>query len=76
MLEKVIDILANQLRIDASTITAETDIVGDLNADSLDIVEVIMTIEQQYGVSIPDEDVATIKTVGELSTYIEKHCKK
>jgi acyl carrier protein len=76
MLEKVIEILANQLRVEANTITAETDIVGDLNADSLDVVEVIMTIEQQYGVSIPDEDVATIKTVGDLATYIEKHCKK
>lgn len=71
MLDKVREMLAKQLKIDINTITAETDIIKDLNADSLDIVELLMTIEQDLGIVVPDEDVQSFKTVGDVAKYLE-----
>ena len=71
MLDKVREMLAKQLKIDVSAITADTDIVKDLNADSLDIVELLMTIEQDLGIVVPDEDVQSFKTVGDVAKYLE-----
>lgn len=71
MLDKVREILAKQLRVDINTITADTDIIKDLNADSLDIVELLMSIEQDLGVVVPDEDVQNFRTVGDVATYLE-----
>ncbi len=73
MLEAVKDILAKQLRVDVDSISDDTDIVEDLGADSLDVVEMLMTIEQEYGVVVPDEAIMTFKTVGDVARYIENN---
>ena len=73
MLEAVKDILAKQLRVDVDSISDDTDIVDDLGADSLDVVEMLMTIEQEYGVVAPDEAIMTFKTVGDVARYIENN---
>ena len=71
--EKVADILAKQLSTDKTKITMETNILTDLGADSLDLVEVLMSLEDEFGISIPDEAVEEIKTVGDIVNYIEKN---
>ncbi len=69
--EKVKQILSEQLSIDESEITLDADIAEDLGADSLDVVDLIMTIEDEYGIEISDEDVESVKTVGDFVKYIE-----
>ncbi len=71
MLESVKEILSKQLRVDIDTIDDDTNIVDDLGADSLDVVEMLMTIEQEYGVVVPDEVITTFKTVGDVARYID-----
>lgn len=71
MLDKVRELLAKQLRVDINTITADTEIIKDLNADSLDIVELLMSIEQDLGIVVPDEDVQSFRTVGDVAKYLE-----
>ncbi len=66
MLEKVINIIANQLDVDPSTITADTRLVEDLKADSLDIVELVMDMEQEFDIEIPDEELLNIHTIGDI----------
>lgn len=73
MLEAVKEILVKQLRVDVDSISDDTDIVDDLGADSLDVVEMLMTIEQEYGVVVPDEAIMTFKTVGDVAKYIENN---
>lgn len=73
--EKVVEILAKQLSADKSKIKAETNILTDLGADSLDLVEVLMSLEDEFGVSIPDEAIPNIKTVGDLVKYIDSNKK-
>jgi acyl carrier protein len=69
--EKIRDVLAEQLEIEPGTITRETDLMNDLGADSLDLVELIMTLEEEYGVSATDESVYEHRTVGQIADYIE-----
>lgn len=73
MLEAVKEILSNQLRLDADEIDQNTDILNDLGADSLDIVEMLMTIEQEYGIVVPDDVITTFKTVGDVAKYLENN---
>ena len=73
MLEAIKDVLSKQLRVDINSITEDTRIVDDLGADSLDVVEMLMTIEQDYGVIVPDDVIATFKTVGDVARYIENN---
>ena len=73
--EKIRDALATQFEIDAEEITRDTDIMNDLGADSLDLVELIMTLEDEYGVSVTDESVYEHKTVGEIADFIESLIK-
>ncbi|MBQ6465997.1 MAG: acyl carrier protein [Oscillospiraceae bacterium] len=70
--EKVRDALAAQFEIDPEKITPETNLVDDLGADSLDVVELIMNIEDEFGVSISDEDAANLYTVSRIVEYLEK----
>ena len=70
--EKLKEMIAAQLRIDPSEITDETDVVDDLGADSLDVVEILMTIEEEFGVTIPDDDVASLRKLSALTPYIEE----
>ena len=69
--EKLRQIIANQLRIETDSVEDTTDIVEDLGADSLDIVEILMVIEEQFGVSIPDDEVTGLKNIGDIQAYIE-----
>ena len=73
MLENIRDILSKQLRIERETINMETDIAADLGADSLDVVDLLMSIEDEFDIEVPDEDVENIKTVGNLVSYIEQN---
>ena len=71
MFEQVAKILAEQLGIAQSKITAESDIVKDLGADSLDVVELLMTLEDNTGKTIPEDKVTNLKTVGDVVTMLE-----
>ncbi|MBR4158107.1 MAG: acyl carrier protein [Oscillospiraceae bacterium] len=71
MFEKVRDILAEQLEINPDTITMETNIMEDLGADSLDVVELIMALESEFGIMINDETAATLVTVSEIVKFLE-----
>ena len=71
ILEKIQNILAQQFEVSADSISADTNIVDDLGAESLDVVELIMSVEDEFGFSIPDEDAAELVTVGKLAEYIE-----
>ena len=73
VLEKVIAILADQFDAEEDSLTPETSIVDDLGADSMDVVDLLMTIEDQFEIEIPDSEVENIKTVGDLVNYIEEH---
>lgn len=69
--EKVRDLIADQLRIDNNDITLDSVIVDDLGADSLDVVDLIMSFEDEFSLEIPDEALESIKTVGDIVKYIE-----
>lgn len=71
ILEKIQQILAQQFEVSAGSISADTNIVDDLGADSLDVVELIMSVEDEFGLSIPDEDATELVTVGKIVEYIE-----
>lgn len=71
MLERVKYIIAKQLDIDESAITPETDIEDDLGADSLDAVELIVAFEEEFGISVPDDDILALRTVGDIMEYLE-----
>ena len=71
MLEKVKVLLAKQLEINVEDITDDMNIIEDLGADSLQIVEMLMTIEEKFNIIVPDEDVAELKTVKSVAAYIE-----
>ncbi len=73
MFEKICTLLAEKFDADASTLTVETSIKDDLNADSLDIVELMMDLEEECGVTIPDEDAVKLSTIGDIVKYIEEH---
>ena len=71
MYEKVQAILARQLRVDPAQVTLDAQIKKDLGADSLDILQLLMRIEDQYGIVIPDKALATFNTVGDVVKYLE-----
>lgn len=73
VLEKVKSILAEQFDVEEDKITADTDLQEDLGADSLDVVDLLMSIEDEFDVEVPDEEIENIKTVGALVSYIEAH---
>lgn len=75
VLEKVKAILAEQFDVEKDKITAETDLQEDLGADSLDVVDLLMSIEDEFEVEVPDEEIENIKTVGALVSYIEANSK-
>ena len=70
---KVIDIICEQMGVNKSEITKETSFINDLNADSLDTVELVMEFEDEFDLSIPDEEAEKIQTVGQAIGHIEKH---
>lgn len=70
--EKVKEILCEQLDVEEEKVTLESSIVDDLGADSLDVVDLVMSLEEEFDVEIPDEDVENMKTVGDIVKYVEK----
>ncbi len=76
VVDKVKELLASQLDMDMDKISADTDIINDLGADSLDVVEMIMMLEEEFGLVITDESIYGYKTVGEIASFIEAELKK
>ncbi|MEX2216081.1 MAG: acyl carrier protein [Phycisphaeraceae bacterium] len=74
--EKVIGIVAEQMGVDKGEINRETHFVNDLNADSLDTVELVMEFEDEFETSIPDEDAEKIQTVGQAIDFIKEHLNR
>ena len=70
--ERICEIIAKQLDIDPKTITMESNLVEDLHADSLDIVELVMDMEQEFDTEIPDEELPKVQTVGDILRYLKK----
>lgn len=74
MFEKIKEIIAEQLGIDnVDTITPQTSLIDDLEADSLDAVEVIMALEDEFGIEIPDEEAENFKTIGDIAKFVEEN---
>jgi len=71
--ERVIEIVSEQMGVDKAQVTRETSFVNDLGADSLDTVELVMEFEDEFDISIPDEDAEKIQTVGQAIDYVEAH---
>jgi acyl carrier protein len=71
--DKIRDIIADQLQVDKESITAETSLMKDLEADSLDAVEIIMGIETEFNIEVPDEDAEKFLSIGDISKYVEEH---
>jgi acyl carrier protein len=71
IIEKVSEVIVDQLNVERDDVTEEASFIDDLGADSLDLVELVMALEAEFNVSIPDEDVESIKTVADAVAYIE-----
>lgn len=74
--DKIKDIIVEQLDVEEDAVTMEASITEDLGADSLDVVDLVMSIEESFDVEIPDEEVENIKTVGDIVKYIENKVKE
>jgi acyl carrier protein len=71
--DKVKDVIVDQLNVEEDDVTEDAAFVDDLGADSLDIVELVMALEEQFGISIPDEQAEKIKTVSDAVTFISEN---
>jgi len=72
ILERVIDIVAEELAVDSDEVTEDSSFIEDLGADSLDVVELVMAFEEEFDVEIPDEDAEDIRTVKDAVSYLEE----
>jgi acyl carrier protein len=68
---KVKEVIVEQLGVDPERVKPEASFIDDLGADSLDIVELVMAMEEEFGIEIPDEDAEKLKTVGDVSSYLQ-----
>ena len=73
MFEKIREMISENLNIDINTITEEASFKEDLGVDSLDLFELVMALEEEFGVEIPTEDLETLTTVGAVAKYVEEH---
>ena len=73
MLEKMKDLIAEQLNVDPSDVSENASFQDDLGADSLDLFELVMNLEEEYGIEIPTEELETLKTVGDVINYLKAH---
>ncbi|MDL2294242.1 acyl carrier protein [Ruminococcaceae bacterium OttesenSCG-928-D13] len=71
--DRIKEILVDQLDLDEDKVTMEADIVEDLEADSLDVVDLVMSIEDEYGLEVPDDQIENFRTVGDIVRYIEEN---
>jgi len=70
--EKIAAIIAEQLDVDVDEIQMDTNIIDDLGADSLDIVDLVMTMEDEFDLEIPDEDIENVRTIADIVKYLEE----
>jgi acyl carrier protein len=75
VLEQVIRMIVDKLGVDNTEVVPEAKFIDDLGADSLDIVELLMAVEDEYGIQVPDEDAEGMQTVGDIVQYIEERTK-
>ena len=75
MYDKIYEILSKQLQIDISKINEKSNIMENLGADSLDVVEISMALEQEFNVSVPDEEIVNFKTPEDIYNYLQKHAE-
>ena len=73
--EKIKNIIIEQLQVSETTVTEEASFIDDLGADSLDLVELIMALEEEFGIEIPDTDAEKVVTVGDVVSYIKENVK-
>ncbi len=73
MYDRVVEIIANQLQIDTDMIDGSCKVMEDLGADSLDVVEMLMAMEESFGISVPDEDIEELITVNDVVAYVESN---
>ncbi len=73
MFEKIVNIVVDQLGCDESAVTEDASILEDLGADSLDVVEIMMAVEENFGIIVPDEEIPSVKTIRDLMNYIENN---
>jgi acyl carrier protein len=74
--EKIKEIIIEQLQLDGAVITMDTHLMKDLEADSLDAVEIIMAIEDEFDIEIPDDEAENFQSVGDIARYVEEQIKK
>ena len=75
VLEKLIELLCEQLDIEADEVNENTDIVNDLGADSLDVVDLVMTLEDEFGIEVPDDAIESLRTVGDVVNFVDSHAQ-
>lgn len=73
ILDEIKEILADQLDVDADSIELSSSLIDDLGADSLDAIDIVMTIEDDYSIEVPDETIETMKTVEDIVNFVESH---
>ena len=71
-IERVNEIMVDTLNLDAEKLTPDADLVKDLDVDSIDVVELAMALEEEFGLTIPDEDIEKLTTLGKISAYIDQ----
>src|SRR6202008_1788556 len=71
LVERVNAIVSEQLGVEKESLVPEANLLDDLGADSLDVVELVMAIEEEFGIEVPDEDAENIRTLGDITSYIE-----
>ncbi len=75
-LNKIKEVVAEQLGVDVAELTQETSLKGDLNADSLDLFQIIMSLEEEFGIEIPTEDTENIGTIGDIEKYLNSRSEE
>ena len=75
-LNKIKELVAEQLGVEAAELTPETSLKDDLNADSLDLFQIIMSLEEEFGIEIPTEDTESIATIGDIEKYLAKRSEE
>ncbi len=71
--DRIQSIVAGQLGVELAEVTKDASILDDLGADSLDVVELVMTLEESFGIEIPDEDIEEMRTIGDIQRFVESH---
>lgn len=71
--EKIRKILCEQFELDEDRVTMDSSLIGDLGADSLDVIDLAMSIEDEFDIEVPDEEIEKIKTVGDIVRFVEDH---